>query len=301
MEAFPTSSTRTKRVPAWRVAALVAVLGNATFNVYAEWASSTTSREVSDTYANLFTPAQYATSFCALVVASFLTFCVASLLPSQRDNSVYDRLAVPLVGINVAATAWLVAFHAHALALALALMVALLVLAMDAFSAAHRAIREREIGLYASAPFSLALGSVCVGLATNVTALLVSFHVKPFTDAAETAAMVVIGVGALLASFVAARFDDFVFPTVIGWATFALVVAHRFDAPNVGLAGLFAALICGSATIGAARELFARRVVLTALDPVPDDAAEPRSLRPTRREGPPPPEFAPLRPRDSWI
>ena len=270
-------------VPWWaaRAVALLAVLANVAVNYLSERTESATragtSREVSDAYPNLFTPAPYAFLIWGVVYASFVAFCVASLLPSQRENVVYDRLALPLVGMNVLASAWLMAFHAHSLVLSSALILLFVLVAADAFLVAHEAVARREIGLFVTGPFSLVFGWICVAAIANGAVLLVSLNVPAFTESAEVATMAMIGAAALTATLVSARFDDFVFPSAVGWATVAILLARRTDAPNVAIAALVGTLLCASAAMGTAFDHITRQRTLTPIEPS-------RRLRPAIRE-----------------
>ena len=190
------------------------------------------------------TPAPYAFSIWGVVYASFVTFCVASLLPSQRKHRVYDRLAGPLVGMNVLASVWLMAFHAHSLVLSFALILLFVVVAADAFLVAHEAVAREEIPFFFTGPFSIVFGWICVATIANGSVLLVSLSVPAFTESAEVATMAMIGAAAVTAALVSARFNDFVFPSAVGWATVGIVLARRTDAPNVAIAALVGTLLC---------------------------------------------------------
>jgi hypothetical protein len=268
-----------------RFAAVIAIVGNATYGFVTERFGSVTSRTVSDAYPTLFTPAPYTFSIWGMIYASMLTIAVYGLLPGQRENSIFDRLALGMVGMNLTAVAWLAAFHAQALLLSLGIIVVFLGFALDAFLTAHVGVARRETSYFVTAPFSLALGWIAVATVADAAATFVSLGVDPFSEASARMAMVLVGLSAVFACLLAARFDDFVLPAVVCWASMGILVARRGDSPDVATVAFFATIISASAVAGSVYErVFPRQVSGTS------------GLRTERRSGFPPS----LEPRDSW-
>lgn len=281
------SSSRSSRASlALRVAAVLAVVGNATYGFLSERFGSVTSRAVSDAYPTLFTPAPYTFSIWGVIYATMLTVAVYGLLPGQRENRLFDRLALGMVGMNLAAAAWITAFHAQALVLSVGIIVVFLGFALDAFSNAHVAVERKEASYFVTAPFSLALGWIAVATVADAAATFVSLGVDPYSPASERTAIVMIGAAAVFACLLAARFDDFVLPSVVAWATMGILVARRGEHPDVATAAFFATIISASAAAGSVYErVFPRKA------PAPDER------RTERRSGFPPA----LEARDSWV
>lgn len=261
-----TSTSTTRKLPAGRVVALLSVIGTALAMGLLERYGATTSREVSDTYATLATPAPYTFSMWGMVYATLVTFCLVGFDPSMRASLLFDRLTVPIVTMSVLATGWVVAFHAHALFLSLLVMAAFVAIATIAFRMTHAAVENREIGVFATAPFSLLLGWLCVAAVANVAAFLVSLGAPATGEIPEIVTIVALGVLAFAATLVAQRKDDFVFPTAVGWGMFGILVARQYDAPKVAVVALFGALVVGSAATSAATDRIADRVELPTLD-----------------------------------
>lgn len=269
-----------------RVAAVMAIVGNATYGFVTERFGSSSSRTVSDAYPTLFTPAPYTFSIWGVIYATMLTIAVYGLLPGQRENRIFDRLALGMVGMNLAAVAWLAAFHAQALVLSVGIIVVFLGFALDAFLTAHVGVARRETSYFVTAPFSLSLGWISVATVANAAATFVSLGVDPFSEASARVAMVMVGLSAVFACLVAARFDDFVLPAVVSWATMGILVARRGEAPDVATTAFFATIVSASVVAGSVYE----RVFPRRHSGVP-------GLRTERRSGFPPA----LEPRDSWV
>lgn len=264
---------------------MLAVVGNAAYGFLSERFGSVTSRAVSDAYPTLFTPAPYTFSIWGVIYATMLTVAVYGLLPGQRENRLFDRLALAMIGMNLAAAAWITAFHAQALVLSVGVIVVFLGFALDAFLNVHAAVERREVSYFVTAPFSLALGWIAVATVADAAATFVSLGVDPYSPSAERTAIVMIGAAALLACLLAARFDDFVLPSVVSWATMGILVARRGEHPDVATAAFFATIISASAAAGSAYERMFPRKISRATGQLTE-----------RRSGFPPA----LETRDSW-
>src|SRR5215217_2610940 len=82
-----------------RVLALVAILANVAFNyVYSMLPLGLPDmKTASDRYPNLFTPAPYAFSIWGLIYLSWIVYAIVGLLPSRRENPLFDRTAGALI------------------------------------------------------------------------------------------------------------------------------------------------------------------------------------------------------------
>jgi len=96
----------------WRIASLVSVFANVTFNVVNGrfGASGSTVADVSDKYPTLFTPAGFAFAIWGLIYGATLLYAVSALLPSQLDVRLHDRVAPWLLATNVLSSLWLLCF-----------------------------------------------------------------------------------------------------------------------------------------------------------------------------------------------
>ncbi len=276
------------RLPAGRIFALLAVFGTALFMGLLERYGSTSSREVSDTYASLATPAGYTFSIWGIVFAALVVFCLASLDPTNRRVALFDRLSIPIVSMSILASAWVLAFHLHELVLSLVVMTVFVGVAAMAFQVAHAAVNRRESAVYATAPFSLLLGWLAVAAVANVAVLAVSLGAPSVGEGPEIVTLVALGVLTLAASLVASRYADFVLPGAIGWGMFGILVARQYDAPKVAVVALFGSLVVASAAVGAAMDRIGDRVASPKLG---DETSRPRAR----------PSLESLHPRDSWV
>src|SRR4030095_1967963 len=92
-----------------RWTALIIVLMNVAFIVdYMKLASALSVADVVDKYGNALVPTAYAVALGATILVAFALFFVAALWPRRHRIPIYDRLVIPLAGVSVLASTWLV-------------------------------------------------------------------------------------------------------------------------------------------------------------------------------------------------
>lgn len=116
----------------WRWIALVAVLINIFFNYYlnAYPIGGQTIGDVSDKYPTLITPAGYAFSIWGVIYLSFIIYVIAQVLPSQRMNQVYNRLAKLLIATSVLSIGWLISFSMEYISVSVLIITGMLLTAI---------------------------------------------------------------------------------------------------------------------------------------------------------------------------
>lgn len=210
----------TTRPSTWRWLALAAVVANVVFNYVSNAIGihGETVGSVARSYPNLFTPAGWAFSIWGIIYAAFIVWSVAGVLPRTRSVALFDRLAPPLALANVLASLWIVVFEARLMILSVAIITLMLGLAAVMFVAAHRAALTR----WATVPFALFLGWLCVATIANVTIMLVSLGWRGEGIGEPTLAAIMTVAAGVLGVVLAVRFRDFVVPLVVAWSAVAL-------------------------------------------------------------------------------
>src|SRR5204863_4045711 len=107
----PTSPKTVIQYP-WRIAALVSVFANVTFNVMngRVGTPSPTVADISDRHATLFTPAGFAFGIWGLIYGATLLYAVSALLPRQLEVRMHDRIAPWLLAASALSSLWVVCF-----------------------------------------------------------------------------------------------------------------------------------------------------------------------------------------------
>jgi translocator protein len=223
----------------WRIAALVGVIANVTFNLLnGRIGDSVPSiADVSDKYATLFTPAGYAFAIWGVIYGGTLTYSVLALMPSQFDVQFHDRVAPWLLLTNALASLWVALFTAEHLGPSLLIILAALTSAVVMYAMVSDHILSEHISHYWRLPFGLWLGWLAISSLAHLSLSLgaggLDFAVSSpwFTVALLLlASLVTVGVSTL--------FLDPVLPLVTSWATISIAVAHFGDSTLVGVVAL---------------------------------------------------------------
>ncbi|HEU4470617.1 MAG TPA: TspO/MBR family protein [Flavisolibacter sp.] len=225
---------------------LLAILANIAYNgLYNTLDPSlATMKEVSERYQSLFTPASYAFSIWGIIYLSFIGYAIAQLLPDRRNKEVYSDLALPMIGLNIASSAWINLFGREQLGASVAVISAMLILAVYLFVVAGRAVMLGEARSWLLVPFSLFLGWIAVAVIANVSVWLEAKQWGRDILPEEGWTMLMIGVAALLSLLIAWRWKNFIVPLVVAWASYAISVARRPEYPSLGIVALAAAIVC---------------------------------------------------------
>lgn len=246
----PAAVRRARAARLWRIAALVALVLNVTFNALVGSSRIVqvghgTMEALSARYTSLFTPAGYAFSIWGVIYLAFLVYAVAQLRGRARGQALPDRLAKPFVAANLLGTAWIIAFQYERVVLSEVIILATLAIAATLYLRASQAVASGEVRPVWRWPFSLYLGWIVVANLACLGAMLRALgSAAPLAPAwAIVLLALAVGVGVL----VALRFADALAPLVISWAAIAIYVADRESAPAVAHTALVAAVLAGIA------------------------------------------------------
>jgi len=223
----------------WRWLALIALVINVAFNYISEKVVIGKGiAEVSDKYATLFTPADYAFSIWGVIYSALLIYAVYQLLPAQRENDVYDKLAKPFALSNILAMAWIIVFRLEFLFVSVIVIIALLVTVLRLYVIARSAVLRDFQSNWLSVPFSLFAGWLCVATIAGISAWLVSMGWQGQAFTQTVFAVVMIVVASALSIYVAFRCGDIVFPVPVAWAIIAIFIARQDDSKMAGIVAL---------------------------------------------------------------
>lgn len=249
----------------WRWLALIALVTNVTFNYISEKVVIGRGiAEVSDKYASLFTPADYAFSIWGVIYLALLIYAVYQLLPGQRENDLYDKLARPFVVANVLAMLWIVAFRLEYLLVSVVVIVALLVTTLRLYIIARDGVLRTYQSNWLSVPFSLFASWLSVATIACISSWLVSMSWQGSASTQLILATVMILAAALISLYVAYRCGDIVFPMPVAWAIVAIFVARQDDSKAIALiAGAIGILQLIWITTTGLRQLSQRQVYRT--------------------------------------
>jgi translocator protein len=258
----------------WRIAALVAVVANVTFNYANDHLGRHTLSvaEVSEKYPTLFTPAPYAFAIWGVIYGATLLYSVLALLPNQLEVRFHDRVAPWLVLTNALASLWLALFSAEQLGPSVLIIGAIVTSCVVMYSIASDHLMTEHLSHWWRVPFGLWLGWLSVAALANLSTALVAAGWDGWPLSPPVWAAVMLAAALLVALVVDVLFLDPVVAFVVSWAAAAIAVQHWQDST---LVAIFATLVAIKALFLAGRVLLFGALPMPRID---RDAIE-RSLR----------------------
>lgn len=209
-------------------------------------------QEVSDKYANLFTPAGYAFAIWSVIYAAMIGFAVVALLPSKRRDSAYDRGDAPLLVASLMSSLWIWVFTREWLWWSVVVLGLALGAAGIFYFRAHRAIRFPRRSLWFSVPASLLFGWLVIAAIANVSEALVATGYRDGEIGEAGWTIVLLCLAGLLSLGLALKKLDFIVPAVTSWATLAIWVSVRDTQDRVAFMALGVAVVSGLVSLGIA-------------------------------------------------
>ena len=235
----------------WRWLTALAIFGNIFLNYYANIHpfAGLTNAALSAKYPTLFTPAGYAFSIWGLIFLALVVYAIWQLLPGQRNLSLPDALAKPLILANVATGSWVVLFAYELILPSVGVMLLILGCLIATYGRARRRIFADAAPALAGVPFSLYLGWISVASVINITIGLKQLGWQPVEGASVTLTLGLIFVVVALGLIMSRVFRDMVFPLVVAWALVAVWVVRLREVPELGWAALAGATVVAIAGI----------------------------------------------------
>jgi len=183
-------------------------------------------KQVSDLYPSLFTPAGLTFSIWSVIYLLLLGFVI---LAWARRNSNFIKTLMPwFIGTCALNMCWIFAWHFLLPAVSVVIMLALLVSLISIFMILqnhHPADLKEHAFVYL--PFTLYFGWICVATIANISALLVSMKWQVAFLSPEQWTVVMMCAAAALSVVMAIRFRASAFVVVVIWALLGIYL--RWD------------------------------------------------------------------------
>jgi hypothetical protein len=182
--------------------------------------------EISDSYPTLVTPAGYVFAIWGVIYLALIGYAIYQALPAQASNPHLRSIGWVFAlngGFNVL---WLWLWHNLWIGWSLLVMLCLLATLIVIY------LRLREASAWLRLPFSIYLGWISIATIANASIFLVDAGWGRFGLPEVTWAVVILSVGALIASIVAWRERDLAYVGVFVWAYLG-IAANQADTPAV--------------------------------------------------------------------
>ena len=214
--------------------------------------------EISDRFKVYFVPAGYVFSIWGLIYLALIGFAIYQALPAQRENPHLRRIGYLFALSCVANVVWLFLWHYEVFPLTIVAMLALLVLLIAIYL--RLGIGRTRVSAAATwlvqVPFSIYLGWITVATIANATSLLDYLQWNGWGLSPEAWAVIMLVVGAAVASAVSLTRGDVAYMLVIMWAFAGIAVKHAATPVVATAAWVMTAVVAVMLVVGA---LFSRR------------------------------------------
>jgi len=226
-----------------------------------------TTGEISDRFRVYFVPAGYVFSIWGLIYLALIAFAVYQALPAQRENPHLRRIGYLFALGCVANSAWIFLWHYEFFELTLVAMFGLLLLLIAVYlrlDIGRARVSTAEKWLV-HIPFSIYLGWITVATIANVTSVLYYLNWNGWGIRPEVWAVIMLVVGAGIASAVSISRGDVAYVLVIVWAFVGIAVKHAATPLVAITAGLMALIVALTLLVGVPRNKQRRRNLPTEL------------------------------------
>jgi len=226
-----------------------------------------TTGEISDRFRVYFVPAGYVFSIWGLIYLALIAFAVYQALPAQRENPHLRRIGYLFALGCVANSAWIFLWHYEFFELTLVAMFGLLLLLIAVYlrlDIGRVRVSTAEKWLM-HIPFSIYLGWITVATIANVTSVLYYLNWDGWGIRPEVWAVIMLVVGAGIASAVSISRGDVAYVLVIVWAFVGIAVKHAATPLVAITAGLMALIVALTLLVGVPRNRQRRRNLPTEL------------------------------------
>jgi len=202
-----------------------------------------TTKEISDSFPLLFTPAGYVFSIWGVIYLLLLGFVIYQALPSQRDNPRLERTGYWFAASSILNSAWIFLWHYGLIPLTLLVMLGLLG-SLIVIYLRLRIGQEKVTGwekYLVNLPFSVYLGWISVATIANFSVFLYDLGWNGGGIAPEVWTMAVVAVAAVLGAIMIRTRREVAYPLVLVWAFVGISVKQADALPVVAAALIGAA------------------------------------------------------------
>lgn len=188
--------------------------------------------ELSDRYANLFTPANITFSIWSLIYLLLVGFLVAQFIKNAQTQITRNYLFMLSCFFNFS---WILVWQYEFLFISVLVMLALL------YTLAKMNLQIREDGNeFYKIVFGVYLGWICIATIANITALLVSLGAMPSVDVQVLVTIAMIITGLALVSFIMMKLGNPYLALSVAWAFYGISLKREEDFPQIALAAKLA-------------------------------------------------------------
>jgi hypothetical protein len=213
-----------------------------------------TTGQLSDEYPNLFVPAGVTFSIWGVIYILLAIFSVYQLVQAfkkeNKNTVVFEKIGLFFILTCLANICWIFAWHYELAGLSLVVMLVLLLTLITIYLNLQIGLSKasRAEKYLVHLPFSVYLGWISIATIANITAFLVSSGWNGFGLSEQFWAVLVIGVGVLLALLMLFLRKDIYYCLVVDWALLGILL-KRLSNPSEPAEGVVIMSVTGMVLI----------------------------------------------------
>lgn len=212
--------------------------------------NGTTTGDVSDAYPNLFAPAGITFSIWGVIYFLLFIYVIFQLIVKDKKvEQVLNKINVYFIISSLANAVWIFLWHYQLIAWSVLFMFIILYSLIKISSLINQTQLNLKDRVYAKVPFGVYFGWITIASIANITTLLVSWGWKDFIFTDQIWTIIILLVGAVIASMTTIKERNIAYGLVPVWAYFGIYLKHSSPAffnkmyPNVITTSLICILI----------------------------------------------------------
>jgi translocator protein len=215
--------------------------------------------QISDLYPSLFTPSGFTFSIWGILYLLQIGFVIAQF--RVKEELYFKELSLWFWLSCLANASWILVWHYLFTGASVVVMLVLLFSLTRIFLLLQKSkSTDKMEWLFIKLPFTFYLAWICVATIANISALLVSLNWHGGFLTEEHWAVVMIAIAALLALFIASKFEEPAFLLILIWAFFGIYerwmgADHTVIASTARIAGILLALMVGKLLVDKRRKV----------------------------------------------
>ncbi|MDD2483409.1 MAG: tryptophan-rich sensory protein [Eubacteriales bacterium] len=187
--------------------------------------------DISDAYPNLFAPAGITFSIWGVIYLLLAIYVFYQSGIFEKYNKPYGTHVPEMIGLtftvsSLANAAWIFAWHYDKIALSLVFMILILLCLIRITTALQYETLSKREKIVIKLPFSIYFGWITVATIANVTVLLVRYKWNRFGLPEEAWMIMMLFVGAAIATVIILKNRDKAYGLVLIWAYVGIIIKH---------------------------------------------------------------------------
>jgi hypothetical protein len=186
-----------------------------------------TTGDISDSYPNLFAPAGITFSIWGLIYFLLAIYVIYQFFPKKKKvEALINKINLYFILSSFANTIWIFLWHYRLIGPSLLLMLLILYSLIKISALTNQKGLSMKDKFYVKVPFGVYFGWITIATIANITTLLVCLGWQNFIFPDQIWTIIILFVGAIIASLTTIREKNLAYGLVPVWAYFGIYLKH---------------------------------------------------------------------------